>query len=70
MEYHNLFLNNIKKQIKASFVGYEEYRGTYQLKIIRNKKETYFKLDGKPSDVTPERYAELFNLILENNGEI
>lgn len=70
MKYHQIFLENIKKQIGASFVGYEQYRDTYQLKVIKNKKPIYFKLEGKPSDVTPQRYSELLNLILENAGQI
>ena len=68
MDYHQIFLNNIKKQVGASFVGYEQYKDEYQLKLIIDKQPLYFKLEGKPSDVTPQRYSELLSLILQHAG--
>ena len=70
MDYHQIFLNNIKKQIGASFIGYEEYKGSFQLKVIKNGQTTYLALEGKPDDVSPERYAELLTLLQQHGEQI
>lgn len=64
---HKLFLNHIRKQLKASFVGYERYRDNYRLKVVVNKNTTYYDLDGTPDDVTPQAYN---NLLQQINGNL
>jgi hypothetical protein len=67
--YHSIFLNLLRKKVKASFVGYVETKGKYQLKVIVNKVPTYFDLVGTPNDVTPQRYLELIENIELNVQE-
>lgn len=57
--YHNFYLTKIKKLSGASFVGYEQYKNQYQLKVVVDGKTQYYALTGTPTDVTPERYNEL-----------
>ncbi len=58
LNYHSFYTNLIKNKIGASFVGYVETKGKYQLKVIINKVPTYFDLVGTLKDVTPQRYLE------------
>lgn len=61
--YHNFYLNEIKKRSKASFVGYEQYKDSYKLKVVVDGMPQYFALVGTPEDVTPERYNELLRAL-------
>jgi hypothetical protein len=63
LNYHNFYLNEIKKRSGASFVGYEQYKNEYKLKVIVDKIPQYFALTGTPQDVTPERYNELLRAL-------
>jgi hypothetical protein len=58
---HQYFLNLIKTTVGCSFVGYEQYKESYNLKIIKNKgeKAIYVPLTGTPEDVTPQSYAKV-----------
>ncbi len=64
MTYHSFYLNLIKKEVKASYVAYEQYKDSYQLKVIVDKVPTYYALTGKPNDVTPQKYQDLLKLII------
>jgi len=69
--YHNVFLNLLRKKVNASFAGYVETKGKYQLKVIVNKIPTYLDLVGTPNDVTPQKYLELIeNLELNVQADI
>lgn len=63
LNYHNFYLNEIKRQSGASFVGYEQNKNSYKLKVIIDKVPQYFALIGTPNDVTPERYNELLRAL-------
>jgi len=63
-KYHSKELDKIKRFTGASYVSYEECKNKFRLKYIKDKKTTYFDLDGYPSDVTPKRYLELLNTII------
>lgn len=66
MDYHNLFLNNIKINVGASYIAYEKYKDKYQLRVlIPNFEPIVYDLDGTPNDVTPQRYDELLKSILD-----
>jgi hypothetical protein len=61
--YHSFYLNEIKRQSGASFVGYEQYKNDFKLKVIVDNVPQYFALTGTPQDVTPERYNELLRAL-------
>ena len=71
LNYHSLWCNAIKKDLKASFCAFENYKDAYQLKVIVNGKPIYRPLlAGTPSDITVEAWGDLYNdLILEVYGE-
>lgn len=68
--FHSKNLEYIKKVCGASFVGFEQYKNKYQVKFIKDGKETLFALHGEPKDVTQEGYKNLLDLIIYGeNGE-
>lgn len=62
-KYHQDNLTDIRRKVGASFVAYEQYRNTYHLRVIKNKIPYYFKLEGTPNDVTPQKYQQLLKVI-------
>lgn len=63
LNYHNIHLNNIKKNTGCSFIGFEKTDETFKIKTIKNGQKEWFLLNGSPSQITPEFYLELENLI-------
>lgn len=61
MNYHSYFLNNIRKEIGASFVAFERNKDSYSLKVVKDGRTDLHPLTGSPDDVTPERYEEVSN---------
>lgn len=62
MNYHSIHLEEIRREIGASFVGYERHKDNYWIKVVfgGNKKNAdRHPLTGTPNDVTPKRYEEL-----------
>ena len=64
--FHKFWINQIKKQLNATYVGWEQIAGEYSLKInlldVNNKKRTVkIPISGNPSDTTSEHYLELIN---------
>jgi len=68
--YHSANLNYIKKVTGASFCGFQQYKDLYHLRFVKDKVETFYKLNGEPSDITAEGYKKLLDLIIYGeNGE-
>ena len=65
LNFHNFYLDLIKQKIGASFVGWENTKEVYKIKVIRNKETFYFDIKGSPSDVTRENYLNLIQSIRE-----
>lgn len=65
LNYHSLILNSIKKNTGCSYLAFERYKDLYVVRSIKNKDEETFRLNGTPSDVRPEFYLELENMIRE-----
>lgn len=57
----------IRQHTGASFVGWEQERNKFRLKIIHNKTPIYFDIQGTPSDVTVDNYLDLLKSI-KNGG--
>lgn len=64
-EFHKGKLAKIKENIKASYVSYERYKDYYQLKVVKDKREDYFPLQGAPKDVTADKYKQLEKMLKE-----
>ena len=62
---HSIFLNRIRKNIGASFVGFENYRDKYSIRIIRGDKTDYFPFVGNPSQANVNSYLEVENIITQ-----
>lgn len=63
LSYHNIFLNSIKKNTGCSFIGFERYNDEFRVKTIKDGRKEWFQLSGSPSDIKPQYYQELENLI-------
>jgi hypothetical protein len=62
---HNHYLNFIKKMLKATFVGWETYKGSKTLKVIIDGKVFPMKLsDG---DITEDTYRQLITELMTPN---
>ena len=62
--FHKFWTNTIKKELNATYVGWEQSSKNYSLKInlidVDKKKRTVLiPISGKPSDTTSEHYLEL-----------
>lgn len=62
--FHTKNLEYIKKITGASFVGFQQYQDLYHLRFVKNGVESFYKLHGKPSDITQEGYKNLLDLII------
>ncbi len=62
--FHAANLEHIKKIAKASYVGFENYKDYFHVKVIRNDFASYFKLHGTPNDMTQDSYDKLLELII------
>lgn len=62
--FHTANLEHIKKIAKASFVGFEHYQDIYHVRVVRDGKETFYRLIGTPNDMTQDSYDKLLELIL------
>ena len=60
---HSIFLELIKKEVKASFSAIEENKGKYFVKIIKDKETSLFELAGSPQSATPETYMQVLQQI-------
>lgn len=69
-EFHNMWLNRIKKSVGASNVCYITNRKGYFIRVIKDGKEQRFELTGTPFDVTDDRYKEFNRLVLDYYGQI
>jgi len=65
---HSFFLQKIKKNVKASFVAFEEYNSRFHIKVIKDKKPTLFQLVGTPNQATFQSYSEVLNQISNYYG--
>lgn len=68
--YHRFFLEDIKKANDLSYISYEEYKNTYQIKTKKGKQVQYFMLEGKPEDVSPKFYNDLKSLVAKAYGQV
>lgn len=64
--FHKFWTNRIKKELNATYVGWEQVSGKYSLKINlvdvnENKRTILVPISGNPSDTTSEHYVELIN---------
>lgn len=64
--FHSFYQDMIKQKSMASFVGWEQNKEKYALKVVRNKETFYFDIQGTPNDVTAQNYLDLLKSI--NNG--
>jgi hypothetical protein len=69
LNYHNYFLNLIRKSSKAKFVSFVRYKNNYILEVRGDKFNETFSLEGTPNDVTPDRYMEVISYIQEKHGK-
>lgn len=58
---HQFWINHVKKVTKASFVAWEECKGTLKLKVVINGVTDYLELTGGIQDVTADTYLKLIN---------
>ena len=71
LNYHNVWLNVIKRDLRASFVAFEKYNNNYRLKVIVDNTVVFRDLSGEPSDITDSSYSELFDdLKIEFYGKL
>jgi len=70
LSYHNIHLNNIKRNTGCSFIGFEKTNESYKVKTIKNGDKEWFTLNGQPSDITPVFYAELEELIKQRYEQL
>ena len=66
---NQLFLPQLKRKLNASFIAWERTGNTYRLKIVVDKKPTYYKLNGDISNVNFETYTALIKTI-ENERQV
>lgn len=59
LSYHKVFLEQIKKEVKASFVGYLQDKGKYYIRVILNKVKSDFEVVGTPENATQESYEQI-----------
>lgn len=64
-KFQNFWLEEIKKKTKASFVGYETYKGNTRLKIVIGGESNYLTLTDGYNGVNIETYAELLKQLDE-----
>ena len=62
--FHKFWTNRIKKELNATYVGWEQTSKEYSLKInlidVNKKKRTLLlPISGDPSDTTKEHYLDL-----------
>jgi hypothetical protein len=65
LNYHSIFLEQIKKSCGASFVGFEREKDSYSIKVIKNKETSLFPMVGSPEFATPQGYNEVLKTITE-----
>jgi hypothetical protein len=65
IQFHSYWKNLIFKFVKdCSYVGFEQYKNTFFIKIRnKDKKEIVFELAGTPDDMTSESYKKLLKEI-------
>ena len=63
LNFHNYFLNQIKKSSKLSFIAFEKRGVTYGIKAVKDGIKKFIPLQGTPEDVTPQSYQTLANFM-------
>lgn len=60
-QYHTMWRERIKTEVGASNVCFIQNRKGHYLRVIRKGLEERFKLVGTPTDISPDKYQELFD---------
>jgi len=61
LNFHNVWHNHLKKELGASFVGFETYRDKISLKVTVNKKTRYVDLKVGLDRLDPTVYNNILN---------
>ena len=62
---HSIFLELIKKEVGASFSAIEDNKGTFYVKVIKDKETSLFEMVGNPEQATPDTYMSVVTQIKE-----
>ena len=65
LNYHNIVLNQIKKEANLSFIAFEREGALYRVKFIKNGIRDTVDLMGEPKDIKPKYYQELKEYLID-----
>jgi hypothetical protein len=74
IQFHKFWVNQVKKELNASYVGWEEVKGKFSLSItLKNiegvPKKLSIPIQGVPKDTKVEHYKDLIKIFMKQ-GEV